>query len=67
MMNQFLIENIYRERISSLKKENLAKFGKTKKNENFRRREFFPPRENGKKANLRGKEWGDHGIEWKFY
>ena len=63
---------IKRELVAS--KENLAKFGKNKKNENFRRREFvftarvcFAPRESGKKENLGGKERGDHGIEWKFY
>ena len=56
---------IKRELVAS--KDNLAKFGKNKKNENFRRREFFPPRENGEKRKFGGKERGDHGIEWKFY
>ena len=65
-MNQFLIENIYKERISSLKRK-FGKIWQKQENENFRRREFFSPRENGKKANLGGKERGDRGIEWKFY
>ena len=67
MMNQFLIENTYRERISSLKR----KFGKIWQKQEKRKfqtaRQFFPPRENGEKRKFGGKERGDHGIEWKFY
>ena len=57
---------IKRELVAS--KETLAKFGKNKKSENFRRREFFLRQEKMvEKRKFGGKEGGDHGIEWKFY
>ena len=71
MMNQFLIENIYRERISSIKRKNWQKLA-NKKNwgggEKARKNiESGKNAKNVKMAILRGMGWGDHGIVSKFY
>ena len=67
MMNQFLIESMYKEIISSLLKKNWQKLAKTRKAKISDDASFFAPRENGDKRKFGGKKWGDHGIEWKFY
>ena len=61
MMNQFLIESIYIERISSLK----IKFGKIWQEQEKQKFEAMS-RQNGEKRKFGGKERGNHRNEWKF-
>jgi hypothetical protein len=68
MVKQFLIENICKERISSLKR----KFGKIWQKQEKRKFQIsdgvgFFAKKKWEKLKFGGKERGDHGIEWKFY